>query len=124
MKYYDDDHLERALFALELEEPPVGLRQAILAQTVHPVPPVTTVRPWEVWVYGALCAVLVWMLILVLQGGATHVVTQAAAYGDRIAAFFSRPADLFWIALGAAATVWISQLNLTVTPGYQRAARR
>ena len=124
MKHYDDDDLERALFALDLEEPPAGLRQAILARTIYHVPAAVAVRPWEPWVYGGLCAVFAWMLWLVLHGGATHTVEQAVSYGDAAVAFFSQPANLFWIAVGGAATVWFSQLNLTAAPGYQPAARR
>lgn len=121
---YDDDGLERALFALDLEEPPADLRASILAQTIYRVPVVAAVRPWEVWVYGGLCAVLVWMLILVVRGAAGPAMSDAATLSDQVAAFFSNPAMLFWIAVGAAATVWISQLNLTGTAGYQRATRR
>lgn len=125
MKRYDnDDELERALFALDLEEPPAKLRESILAATIYHVPVAETVRPWETWLYGGLCAAMVWLLILVLRGAGEHTVSAAAAYGNEALAFFSQPANLLWIAIGGAATVWISQLNLTVAPGYQRAARR
>jgi hypothetical protein len=125
MKRYDnDDELERALFSLDLEEPPADLRASILAQTIYRVPVSAAVRPWEVWLYGGLCAVIVWMLILVLRGAAGPAVSEAASFGNDIATFFSHPATLFWIAVGGAATVWISQVNLTGSAGYQRAARR
>lgn len=124
MKYHDDDELERALFSLDLEEPPADLRASILAQTVYRVPVSAGVRPWEVWLYGALCALLAWMLILVLRGAAGPAVEEAGTFATQLVAFFSHPATLFWIALGGAATVWISQVNLTEAPGYQRAARR
>lgn len=124
MRHYDDDDLERALFALDLEEPPAGLRQTILARTIYHVPVVAAVRPWEPWLYGGLCAVLVWMLWLVMHGGAAQTVEQAVSYSDVAVGFLSHPANLFWIAVGGAATVWFSQLNLTGAPGYQPAARR
>lgn len=126
MKRYDnDDELERALFALDLEEPPADLRESILARTIYQVPAVAAVRPWEPWVYGGLSAVLAWLLILVLRGaGEDYAVAQAASYGQEALAFFSQPATLFWIAVGGAATAWVSQMNLTITPGYQRATRR
>ncbi|HKU66168.1 MAG TPA: hypothetical protein VJP85_00140 [Candidatus Baltobacteraceae bacterium] len=125
MKYYgNDDELERALFALDLEEPPADLRQSILASTIYHVPVAATVRPWEVWLYGGLCAALVWLMIAVIRGTAAPAFDAAASYGEQFLAFFSQPAVLFWIAIGAAATFWISQVNLTVTPGYQRATRR
>jgi hypothetical protein len=121
MKRYDnDDELERALFALDLEEPPAGLRDSILSATVYHVPVSATVRPWEVWLYGGLCAALVWLLIAVLRGNAAPAMNSV---GELLVAFFSQPATLFWIAVGAAATL-ISQMNLTILPGYQRATRR
>jgi hypothetical protein len=125
MKRYDnDDELERALFALELEEPPADLRASILAHTIYRVPVSAAVPAWELWLYGALCAILVWMLILVVRGAAGPAAAEAATLGQQIAAFFSQPATLFWIAVGGAASVWISQVNLTALPGYQRATRR
>ena len=125
MKRYDnDDELERALFSLDLEEPPADLRASILAGTIYRVPVTAAVRPWEVWLYGALCAVMAWMLILVLRGAAGPAIDETATFTNQLVAFFSHPATLFWIALGGAATVWISQVNLTGTPGYQRATRR
>lgn len=125
MKFYDnDDDLERALFALDLEEPPAGLRQAILSSTIYHAPAAPTVRAWEPWLYGALCTALVWLLVIVVHGNATGAVSAAASYGDDVLAFFSQSTTLLWIAVGGAATVWISQMNLTVFPGYQRATRR
>lgn len=124
MKHYDDDELERALFALDLEEPPADLRASILAGTIYHVPVTAAVRPWELWLFGGLCAVLVWMLVFVLRGSAGPAAVQVEALGNGLAFFFSQPANLFWIAVGAAASVWISQVNLTGIPGYQRAARR
>lgn len=121
---YDDDELERALFALDLEKPPAGLRDSILAATIYRVPLGAAIRPWEPWLYGGLLAVVAWMLILVLHGSADHTVARAVSYANHALALFSQPRLLFWIGVGGAATAWISQLNLTVLPGYQRAARR
>lgn len=121
---YNDDELERALFALDLEEPPAGLRQSILSSTIYHVPVAAAVRPWEVWLYGALCAALVWLLFFVVRGAGAQSINDAISYSGHALNFFAQPATLFWIAIGGAATFWISQLNLTVTPGYQRAARR
>ena len=123
MKHYDsDEELERALFALDLEEAPADLRPSILAATIYHVPVAAAVRPWEVWLYGGLCAALVWLLIAVLR--TASVDAAAVHYGEQLVAFFSQPATLFWIAVGAAASVWISQTNLTLPAGYQRATRR
>lgn len=123
-RYEDNDELERALFALELEEPPAGLRSSILASTIYHVPASAAVRPWEVWVYGALCAAFVWLVVFVLRGTGAQTVDTALSYGTQALTFVSQPSVLFWIAIGGAATFWISQMNLTVSPGYQRTARR
>lgn len=125
MKFYgDDEELERALFALDLEEPPADLRSSILAATIHHVPVAAGLRPWEPWLYGGLCAALVWVLIAVIRGAAAPAVAAASAYGNDFVSFFSHPATLLWIALGGAATIWISQMNLTAAPGMERATRR
>jgi hypothetical protein len=119
--YESDDELDRALFALPLEEPPQDLRASILAATVYrqPVP----VKPWEVWLVGALCAVLTWLLLLVARGH-SPVVGSIAAYVDEAVLLFSQPQTLFWIAVGGGAALWLSQLNLIAAPGASRAARR
>ena len=123
MKRYDsDDELERALFALPLEEPPLGLHQAILARTIyrHAV----SVKPWELWALGGLCAVLTWLLVLIATGGAaTTLATIESAFAQALGVF-AQPQMLFWIAIGGGAALWISQLNLTVAPEALRAGRR
>jgi hypothetical protein len=118
-RHYSDDDLERALFALDLEEPPADLRSSILAETIYRVPVAASVRPWELWVYGSLFACLVWLLITVTRGAGT----VAVSYAGQVLSYLSNSQVLLWIAAGAA-VVWISQMNLTFVPGYQRAARR
>jgi hypothetical protein len=125
MKPYDsDEELERALFALDLEEPPADLRASILAGTVYRVPLAATVRPWEVWLYGALCALLAWMLILVAHGSARGALEAANAYGAQALSLLAQPAVLFWTAVGGAAAAWISQMNLSELPGFAPFRRR
>jgi hypothetical protein len=123
MKPYDtDDELERALFALPLEEPPADLRASILAATIYRAP--LPVKAWEVWALGALCAVLTWLLLLIARGGAAPTLAALSTYIDQAVTVFMQPQTLFWIALGGGAALWISQLNLTVAPGALRANRR
>jgi hypothetical protein len=123
MKPYDsDEELERALFALPLEEPPADLRASILAATIYR-PPVT-VKPWEVWAAGALCALLTWLLLLIARGGAASTVETVSSYISSGLALIAAPQTLLWIAIGGGAALWISQLNLTVTPEALRANRR
>lgn len=123
MKSYDsDDELERALFALPLEEPPADLRASILAATVYRPPLI--VKPWEIWALGAVIALLVWLLVLVAKGTAAPAMLAFDSYVMDALRQFAQPATLFWIALGGGAAAWISQLNLTPAAGVQQARRR
>jgi hypothetical protein len=123
MKSYEsDDELERALFALPLEEPPADLRASILAGTIYR-PPVA-VKPWEIWTLGALCAIFVWLLVLVAGGMAAPLLGRFDLYLNSGLAAFAQPATLFWIAVGGAAVFCFSQLNLTGAPGVERVVRR
>ena len=121
MNHYDSDHdLDRALFALELEEPPANLRAAILARTVYRQP--IAVKPWEIWTIGAIAALVVWLVVLAAQGSLGFE-RASSTLADAIAVF-ARPEVLFWTALGASVAFWISQLNLTALPGALPARRR
>ncbi len=123
MKPYEtDDDIERALFALALEEPPADLRASILSATVYRAP--VAVKGWEIWAIGALCAVLVWFLLLVTRGSGFPEFAAVQGYVNEALALFAQPKTLFWIAVGGAAAVWISQMNLTIVPEALRASRR
>jgi hypothetical protein len=90
MMYNDDAELERALFALPLEEPPADLRASILTATVYrPAPPFSV---WEATLVGAVAAVSIWLIALIAMGGAPlyHVTTLA------------------WLAAGIATALWLS----------------
>jgi hypothetical protein len=107
-----DDELERALFALPLEEPPVELHARILAATI--ARPRLTFRAWEIWLIGTLLALMVWLAFLVGMstpevGGAVGRAISAAV--DQVAATVSVSA-LMWTVLGISFVVWISQLSL------------
>jgi hypothetical protein len=120
--YHSDEDLEQALFALPLEEPPTDLRASILAATIYRTP--FTVKPWEVWLFGALLALLTWALVLVATGGAMPTIATVSSYALAALTIFATPQTLFWIAVGGAAALWASQLNLTITPEALRATRR
>lgn len=126
MKFYDnDDELERALFAVPLEEPPAGLRASILNATVYrPAAMPASTKPWELWAAGAALAVVVWLCIAMAQGSGTYAVSTLDSAGGTVVAFFAQRALLFWIAIGSAIAVWLSQANFILVPGYQRSARR
>ena len=123
MKSYDnDDELERALFALELEEPPAGLRESILTATIYRQP--LPVKPWEMWALAGVCALLVWVAVLLVHGTPVPALSKAESYILDAMATLAKPQMLFWIAAGGGMALWISQLNLTLAPGALRATRR
>lgn len=125
MKRYDsDDELDRALFALPLEEPPANLRHSILAATVYGPPVPAPVRPWELWLLGGALALIVWLCIAIFSGAGAATLGSLDETGASVLAFFSQPTTLFWIAVGGGAAFWLSQTNLTLAPGYRRTARR
>jgi len=100
------DDLDRALFALPLEEPPPSLRAAILAGVAAASP---AMRPWEVVAVGVAFAVLTWRGIVVAVGGASALVTPWAG------AFVQAMSDatvLFWLTAGATTALWLSLLSL------------
>jgi hypothetical protein len=110
----DFDELDRALFALPLEEPPPGLRQSILNATIHAparaaLQPI--LRPWEASLAGAAVAVAVWLVYaLVAYKGFAASFTDAT-FG--ILRAFSDPVTLAWLGLGAAIAAWLVFLNLS-----------
>jgi len=107
-----DDELERAIFALPLEEPPVDLRAHILAATI--ARPQPTFRAWEIWLFGTLVAFTVWLMVLVgtsapdVGGTISRTVNDGV---DRFAQLISVN-TLVWTALGLSFVIWISQLSL------------
>jgi len=110
-----DDELERVLFALPLEEPPVELRARILAATIER--PRLTFRAWETWLIGTVVAFVVWLAFAVgtsvpdLGGTISRTVSDAV---DQVATLVPVSA-LMWGLLGISFVVWISQLSLPVS---------
>ena len=116
-----DDELERALFALPLEEPPRDLRKAILAATVYR--PAFPVKAWEMWVAATVVAVAVWLCISVARGAMPQFVHGEATLAQVLASPAAWPI-FFWTLVGGAAAAWVSQLPLTIAAGYARTIRR
>ncbi|MEO6913472.1 MAG: hypothetical protein ABI182_05570 [Candidatus Baltobacteraceae bacterium] len=114
MNYESDEALERALLALELEEPPAGLRSSILAATVYRVP--MSVKPWEIWTMGVLLAVAVWLITLLVGGGSENFLRTVTALTNAAWHLVSAPNTLVWIALGGSAAFWLSFLSLAPAP--------
>lgn len=113
MNYKSDEALERALFALELEEPPAGLRAAILAATVYRAP---LVKPWEIWSLGVLAAAAVWLVALLIGGGGENFLRTVTALSNAAWHLVSAPNTLVWISLGGGAAFWLSFLSPAPAP--------
>lgn len=106
MMYDSDDALDRALFALPLEEPPSDLRGSILAATAYrPAPPFAV---WEVAGLGALAAVTVWLGILIAIGGGGLFLSTVSAIAVAIGESLSDVRVLAWLAAGAATALWLT----------------
>lgn len=110
-----DDELDRALFALPLEQPPPDLHGKILAATV--LRPVPTFRQWELWALA---------LALALIGGLTYwAVSTTPELGSRLSyaivvslralGLFSR-STYVWLAVGLSSVWWISSLPFMAGP--------
>jgi hypothetical protein len=107
---YEYDEIDRALFALPLEEPPKGLRQSILALTVH-APPAAEERIdwWESLAIGlglALAAFLAWSVVTNPAFGA-QIVAALMTFGRVL----SEPPMLAALTAGCSAVVWVSLMT-------------
>jgi len=108
----DDNELERALFALPLEEPPAGMRASILMSTAYRPAPAFSFL--ELAALGALGAVALWMVVLLVLGGGTLFIQTLAAIGNVASRVLSNATTLAWLAAGGATALW-----LTLFTGYQ-----
>jgi hypothetical protein len=106
MKYDSDDALDRALFALPLEEPPDGLRASILTSTVYR--PAPAFAAWEIALIGALAAIGVWFAIMIAMGGGTLFVHTLGTIGESLTHAFSNVVNLAWIAAGIGTAAWLT----------------
>jgi hypothetical protein len=105
------DALDRALFALPLEEPPSDLRPAILHATVyrqhHAFP------WWESATFGALGAIGIWLVIAIVSGGISLFTHTLGAIAATVIAALSHGANAMWLAAGAATAVWLSLFTVS-----------
>jgi hypothetical protein len=116
----DFDELDRALFALPLEEPPAGLRQSILNATIYApvqvaiapvvVPPV--VRPWEVSLVGGAVAIALWLVYALVTDKSFGPALTASVVN--FARGFSDPTTLVWLGAGGAIAAWLVLFNAIV----------
>jgi len=106
MKYDSDDALDRALFGLALEEPPEDLRASILTATVFR--PAPAFAAWEIAVLGILCAIAVWFVALIVQGGGTLFVHSVTDIGTALSHSLTNASTIAWVAAGGATAIWLS----------------
>jgi len=102
----NDDALDRALFALPLEEPPADLRASILTATIYRPGPVFSMR--ELVTLSAVCAVVVWLVVAVIAGGGSLLLHSLQAIGAGTMHALSNTTLLLWVAAGGATAIWLS----------------
>jgi hypothetical protein len=111
-----DDALDRAIAALPLAEPPAGFHARVMAATVYRPEP--AVRGWEVWLIGTLVAVAAWLTWLAASTPhAAERITEALIYAVQTTGLTSSYTVL-WLAGGASAAWWISQLSFPSSRGH------
>ncbi len=106
----DFDELDRTLFALPLETPPPGLREAILRSTIgaraHVPAKTSPFGTWDILGLGTAIAVGVWLLLLLAWDKAFDATLTLDAVA--LVHAFGEPATLLWLAAGGAVAAWIS----------------
>jgi hypothetical protein len=111
----DDNELESAIRALPLEEPPAGMRASILLATAYRPAPAFSFL--DLAVLGALGAVALWLVVLLVLGGGSLFIQTLATIGSSASRLFSNATTVAWLAAGGATALW-----LTLFTGYQPAA--
>ena len=106
MNRVSDEDLERALFALDLEEPPADLRGSILAATVYRAPVIF--KQWELVLLGAGLAVIAWMAFAIVTGGLPAIAGNIQDALQTVGKALGNTVTLSWIAAGGAVAVWLS----------------
>jgi hypothetical protein len=109
-----DDELDRALFALPLEEPPAGMHQRIMAATVYRAAP--AFRQWELWLLGFAVALvcLSTLFLFASSPNAGSRLVDVTVPTLRALGLFSR-ATYVWLAIGLSSVWWISSLPFMAT---------
>ena len=123
MMYDSDDALDRALFALPLEEPPSDLRASILASTAYR--PAPAFSAWDAVGLGAVLAITLWLVILIAMGGGGLFLQTLATIVTTVLGALTNITLLAWLATGAMAAFWLtfftrSQFLAPVTRRFER----
>ncbi len=104
--HYNDDDLDLALFALELEEPPADLRASILAATVYRPAPMFSRA--EIVALTLITTAIVALIGFVVAGGGTLFAHSVQALERGLVETFSNYSTLGWLAVGGATAIWLS----------------
>lgn len=105
------DALDRAILGLPLEEPPPGLRSSILLATAYR--PESPFSFWELALLGALGAVAVWLVAVLVLGGGSLFVHTATAIASAATTALANGATLAWLAAGGATALWLSLFTVS-----------
>ncbi|HEY5257767.1 MAG TPA: hypothetical protein VIJ12_05245 [Candidatus Baltobacteraceae bacterium] len=122
MNYDNDESLERALFALDLEQPPADLRSSILAATVYRAPAIVTLP--EAAALFALVGVIGWVCVSIAMGGMPLLADTLFSIQLAVAHFFTNTVTLLWIASGGGAAIALSLWPNPPVMVRERIARR
>jgi hypothetical protein len=107
-----DDHmddLDRAIFALPLDEPPAGLRESILRATVFApavVPSPAMFGRIEAILVGVILAVGVWLALVLVTN--PHAAESLAAAVSMLTRGLAGPMTVAWLATGALTALVLS----------------
>jgi hypothetical protein len=113
------DDLDRLLFALPLSEPPSDLRASILASTIYR--PSFPFKVWETWALGIVMALIAWLCVMIVRGGADAFSGTVSIFGQFFANIFESSGLGLWLAVGGGVAFLLLILNpgpmLGVAPG-------
>jgi hypothetical protein len=119
-----DDELDRALFALPLEEPLAGLRERILAATVYQIPVSSPFKTWELWLLGVVLAAVAFVTFTLFSSVPDLGSRAQVTFVESMHSFgLFKPATYAWFAVGLSAVWAISSLPL-MPPVRQRVYNR
>jgi hypothetical protein len=122
MNYDSDEALERALFALDLEEPPADMRASILAATVCRAPAIISLP--EAAGLFAFVGVIAWICVSIAMGGMPLLAHTLVTIEIGVTNFFSNIRTLEWLATGGAIAIVLSLWPNVPTAVGERIARR
>jgi len=105
-----EDDLDRALFALPLEEPPAGLHERIMAATAMRPSPTFAMWEWMLLVVAVSLTIAATVWMFTSAPGSVHRLGYAVVGMARALGLFQR-ATYIWLGVGITSVWWISSLN-------------